>query len=80
MSFVSTRDPEKRRFTFRECLFKGYADDGGMFLPASTPRIDLHSWRDLSYTELCVEALSLFISADEIPRADLDSIMKKAFS
>jgi hypothetical protein len=37
--FISTRG-EKRVYTFEEALFAGYADDGGMLLPQSLPRID----------------------------------------
>ncbi len=82
-SFISTRDAAKRHFTFKECLFQGYAPDGGMFLPANLPSLSrdlLASWSGLSYKQLCTQFLQLFVSADEIPHADLAVIVGKAFA
>ena len=83
MSFVSTRDPAKRPHTFRECLFRGLADDNGMFVPSHIPTIaadTLAAWRDLAYPDLAVEVLATFISPEEIPKPDLAAIISKSFA
>jgi threonine synthase len=83
MRFVSTRDAAARPHSFEECLFRGFADDGGMFLPASVPSLSpdtLRSWVGLSYGDLATRILALFIDEDEIPAADLRRIVDKAFT
>lgn len=37
-------------------------------------------WKDLSYTELAFRIFSLYISTDEIPSADLRTIIQKSYS
>lgn len=79
--FCSTRGASG--FTFQHCLFRGLAEDGGMFMPQSIPvvtRDTLLGWRDLSFPDLAVEVLSLFVSDAEIPRVDLSSILHKSFT
>ena len=68
--------------SFRECLFRGLAPDGGMYLPADLPHVSqdqLLAWAGLSYKQLCVEILQLFVSEAEIPRAALVTIIDRAF-
>lgn len=82
MRFISTRDPLRRPHTFRQCLFGGLADDSGMFLPESAPVVTadmLRSWVGLSFGDLALEVLSLFIDTDEIPRTELAGIIAKSF-
>ena len=62
--------------------FIGYARDGGLYFPESIPTItrdDMEKWSKLSYPELVRKILPLFISEDEMPRADLNEIVDSAF-
>ena len=73
MKFVSTRGGV-RDVSFEEGIFMGYATDGGLLMPELIPKLDieiLKSWKDLSYVDLCVKILSLFISESEINESEL---------
>ena len=64
MQYVSTRGrATARRFT--EILLEGLAPDGGLYVPAEIPRIEIAPLRKLSYPELAVEILSKFM--DDLP-------------
>jgi threonine synthase len=79
--FCSTRGAAG--FTFQHCLFRGLAEDGGMFMPQTIPSVTrdmLLAWRDLSFPDLAAEVLSLFISEAEIPRAELSSVLHSSFT
>ena len=80
MKYISTRgDPTPRGFS--EILLEGLAPDGGLYLPASYPKIDaatLSRWRGLKYHELAFEILSLYI--DDIPPADLRRMVKATYT
>ena len=38
------------------------------------------NWANLSFTDLALELYSLFISSDEIPRADLKELIERSYS
>jgi threonine synthase len=80
LRYLSTRgDATPRRFC--EILLEGLAPDGGLYLPASYPKVDaatLAKWRDLSYPQLAFEILSLYI--DDIPAADLRALIDKTYT
>lgn len=62
---------------------KGLASDGGLFIPEEIPSLpsDWESkWRNLSFSDLALEVLSLYISTSEIPRADLKDIIDRSYS
>ena len=89
MEFVSCADesPEgkKRVYSFKDAVFAGWADDGGMLVPAVIPSVSIGTlkdkWSKLSYPELCYEIMRLYIAESEIPNADLkDIILNKSFS
>ncbi|MCF8109166.1 MAG: hypothetical protein K9J81_09260, partial [Desulfohalobiaceae bacterium] len=47
---------------FAEAVLKGFAEDGGLFVPAAIPRVSpeqLETWAGLSYPDLAFEVLSL---------------------
>ena len=76
MKYTSTRGGVQG-LTFEDALLSGYAQDGGMILPETIPRVSrdtIRAWSRLSYTQLVKEILPLFISAEEIPRSDLDGM------
>jgi threonine synthase len=84
MRYLSTRavsadTADRKRFC--EILLEGLAPDGGLYLPEHYPQVDvatLQKWRKLSYADLAVEVLSLYI--DDIPAADLKAICQKTYT
>jgi threonine synthase len=80
MRYLSTRgDLAPKRFC--EILLEGLAPDGGLYLPASYPKVDaatLERWRGLSYADLAFEILSLYI--DDIPADDLKTLVAKTYT
>ena len=80
MKYLSTRGDTTPR-GFCDILLEGLAPDGGLYLPASYPRIDaatLTRWRGLPYAELAFEILSLYI--DDIPAADLRRLCRATYT
>ncbi|MFM8770032.1 MAG: threonine synthase, partial [Rubrivivax sp.] len=80
MKYISTRGDRTER-GFSEILLEGLAPDGGLYLPASYPKIDaptLERWRTLSYADLAFEILSLYI--DDIPAADLQRLVRSTYT
>lgn len=60
----------------------GLAKDGGLFIPASMPRLPANwqqDWSKLSFQELALEVYSLFIDPSEISREDLSSLISKSY-
>jgi len=59
----------------------GLAEDGGLLLPRTIPRIGnetLASWQKLSYPELAFEVMSRFI--DDIPNNDLHELINRSYA
>jgi len=59
----------------------GLAEDGGLLLPRTIPRIGnetLTSWQNLSYPELAFEVMSRFI--DDIPNNDLHELINRSYA
>lgn len=64
ISYVSTRGGDAPA-TYAEIVLRGLAQDGGLFVPQSYPRVtpsELRRWRGLSYADLAFEVLRLFAS------------------
>ncbi|XP_061180477.1 threonine synthase-like 2 [Saccostrea echinata] len=82
MKYKSTRGDVTNR-TFEEALYTGYAEDGGILLPETIPKIDvkvLKSWTNLSYVQLAKKIIPLYVSEDEIPSPMLNDLLDSAFS
>ncbi|KAB1643158.1 threonine synthase [Gulosibacter chungangensis] len=80
MKYVSTRG-QMAPAGFSDVLLDGLAPDGGLVIPAEIPTISSEqreAWRTLSYPELAIEIISLY--ATDIPRADLEQIIRAAYS
>lgn len=59
----------------------GLAEDGGLLLPRTIPRIGSEtyaSWQNLSYPELAFEVMSRFI--DDIPNSDLRELINRSYA
>ena len=80
MQYLSTRGGISP-IPFTKAVMMGLADDGGLLLPRTIPRIGsetLNSWQKLSYTELAFEVMSRFV--DDIPSSDLKDIINRSYS
>ena len=80
MRYVSTRGraPEQ---SFSEILLSGLADDGGLYVPASYPRVgaaELNEWRSLSYAELASAVIGRF--ADDIGNDALSALTRATYT
>lgn len=63
MLFKSTRGEENVKST--DCLVRGIASDGGLFVPTSFPEFDLDENKNLSYKELALKVLSSYLDLDK---------------
>lgn len=80
MQYLSTRGGIAH-IPFTEAVLMGLAEDGGLLLPRTIPRIGsdtMTAWQELSYTELAFEVMSRFI--DDIPNSDLRILIEKSYS
>ena len=84
MKYLSTRGDQSPKH-FCDILLEGLAPDGGLYLPASYPKVDettLNRWRVVyhqqGYAELAFEVLSLYI--DDIPADDLRALCAKTYT
>ncbi|TVY27503.1 Threonine synthase [Lachnellula hyalina] len=69
--------------SFEEVVLKGLASDGGLFIPEEIPNLPRDwetKWKNLSFSQLAFELLSLYISPSEIPPADLKEIIDRSYS
>eukprot|EP01125_Pyxidicula_operculata_P020931 TRINITY_DN7879_c0_g1_i1.p1 TRINITY_DN7879_c0_g1~~TRINITY_DN7879_c0_g1_i1.p1 ORF type:complete len:504 (-),score=116.30 TRINITY_DN7879_c0_g1_i1:236-1747(-) len=84
MKYKSTRDSSKL-FTFREAVFKGLAEDGGLFVPDSIPQLNLDTlWKgknhNHTFQEIFLKIVRLFVSEDEIPEEDLKKLVEESYT
>jgi threonine synthase len=80
MQYLSTRGGISP-IPFTEAVMMGLAEDGGLLLPRTIPRIGsdtLNSWQKLSYAELAFEVMSRFV--DDIPISDLKKIINRSYT
>lgn len=80
MQYLSTRGGISP-IPFSQAVMMGLAEDGGLLLPRTIPRIGsqtLNSWQQLSYPELAYEVMSRFV--DDIPGSDLKDIINRSYS
>ena len=67
---------------FEDVVLIGLALDGGLFIPEAIPFLPsdwAQRWRDLPFSSLAYEILSLYISPSEIPPDDLKSIINRSY-
>jgi threonine synthase len=80
MQYISTRGGISP-IPFTEAVMMGLAEDGGLLLPRTIPRIGSEtyaSWQDLSYPELAFEVMSRFI--DDIPNSELRELIDRSYA
>ncbi|KAK7508731.1 hypothetical protein BaRGS_00000297 [Batillaria attramentaria] len=69
--------------SFEDVLFSGFLGDGGMALPESIPEVSmetLKSWAGLSYRDLVLKIVPLYVSEEELPATALEGLVDKALS
>jgi threonine synthase len=81
MKYISTRNGSKE-FNFTEVFIKGLADDGGLFIPKTTPKLseqELEGLSKLNYKDLAKEIIFLFC-VETIRKDELSNIVEKSYS
>ncbi|MGL5002774.1 MAG: threonine synthase, partial [Casimicrobium sp.] len=82
MKYISTRGHPVKQ-TFSQVLLSGLAEDGGLMLPETSPKItdaELTAWRGLPYHALALNVISKFVDNDDLPHADLAAMTKSAYT
>ena len=76
--YKSTRNGEKT-VTASEAILKGLADDGGLFVPVSIPKLDvtLDELKTMSYQETAYEVMKKFLT--DFTEEELKSCIAKAY-
>ena len=80
MQYLSTRGGVSP-IPFTEAVMMGLAEDGGLLLPRTIPRVGsetLSAWQQMSYAELAFEVMSRFV--DDIPSSDLKDIINRSYA
>jgi len=80
MQYLSTRGGIAP-ISFTKAVMMGLAEDGGLVLPRTIPRVGSETfanWKNLSYPELAFEVMSRFI--DDIPGSDLKDIINRSYA
>lgn len=82
LSYLSTRGSDTN-LTFEQVVLRGLATDGGLYIPSDIPvppKDFLGTWADLSFEELAVEIMSLYIPKSEISKDELNALVKASYS
>lgn len=82
MDYLSTRDASRRPAAFTDILLGGLAPDGGLYLPARYPELDLDDLRrrDAEGGYAAVAASIMGLYCGDIPAADIAGIAGRAYS
>lgn len=74
---------DEEQLSFEAVVLKGLASDGGLFIPEEVPSLPHNwesTWPQLGFVDLAYEIMSLYVSPDEIPPADLRKMIQKSYS
>ena len=76
--YKSTRDAEKT-VTASQAILKGLADDGGLFVPVSIPKlpVSLGELKEMTYQEIAYTVMKEFLT--DFPEEELKSCIAKAY-
>ena len=78
--YYSTRDKNKKTFSFKEALLKGLADDGGLFVPDSIPKLEAQEWQSVkSLPELGFNVLRHWLG-NEVADDALETLLADALN
>ena len=78
MRYSSTRG--ETGASLKEALSRGYATDGGLYVPESLPDVSrqLSDWSKLDFPSLALEVMKLFVG-DELPFEDLRDVVHGSY-
>ncbi|KAF8558632.1 threonine synthase, partial [Imleria badia] len=82
MKYFSTRGHPGER-SFEDVVLAGLAPDGGLYIPKDIPILPENwrsEWAGLSYQQLAINILSLFVSPDELSPVDLASLVNRTYT
>ena len=78
MNYKSTRGSKK--FNFKDILFSGLAEDGGLFVPINWPQVNLREIeQNITYSDLATNIIKPFVQ-DEISIKELNNLVENAYS
>jgi threonine synthase len=81
VKYISTRG-KAPVLGFEDALLAGLADDGGLYVPESWPRLSeamIAGFADKSFAEIAVDVLHPFMG-DDVPRARLQQMVEEAYA
>ena len=82
MKFYSTNN-KNNLVSFKEAVFKGLAEDGGLYMPVTIPVLEKSFFYDLkkfSFQEIGLKIALQFIDQKEIPSNELEKIVNVAIN
>ena len=79
MRYVSTRE-QTQTVTFATALLRGLAPDGGLYVPQDFPTVSPSAWEESTdFGTMATNVLTPWLG-DEIPRTELNSILRSALN
>ncbi|KAL4251004.1 threonine synthase family protein [Abortiporus biennis] len=81
MKYFSTRGGDEL-LSFEDTVLTGLAPNGGLYIPDHIPQLPENwqeKWSSYSFVDLSTEILSLYISPEEISRAELRALVEKSY-
>ncbi|MFZ2003576.1 MAG: threonine synthase [Stellaceae bacterium] len=81
MRFLSTRDarPRPATYSFEDVLLAGLAEDGGLYVPETPPKLDLAALGGLPYADLAARIVGLFAN-DNFAKGELRRLTETAYA
>jgi len=83
ITYSSTRGSKSQtNVSFRQVVMQGLAHDRGLFVPDTFPTItqsQIEQWRSLSFSDLAVQIMHLFVKEDQIPYKELERIVHASY-
>lgn len=82
-AYRSTRSTVDQSLSFEDAVMMGLAKDGGLFIPSVIPQLPkdfVSEWKHLSFQQLALKIMSLYVDESEISSADLETLIEKSYS
>ena len=79
MKYISTRG-NNQELTAAEAIIQGLAEDGGLFVPETMPKVDMafiEGLKNLSYQQRAVKVLSQFLT--DYTQAEIEGCVERAY-
>src|SRR5579863_1692057 len=79
--YLSTRDPGREPVThsFEDVLLAGLAEDGGLYVPETLPKLDFAALAGLPYADLATHIVGLF-AGDNFGAGELRRLTETAYA